>query len=234
MKIEVIFEKEKTEDKYFCGWGASYLIDGRILFDAGEKAEYVLHNMNLLNVDINKIEKIVISHNYWDHIGGVWELLKINKNIEILACLDFIEEFKEKIEGYDFKLISSPQEIIEGVYTTGVLNSDSKDGSKEQSIVIKTEKGLSVICACSHNGILKFIRKAKEMFIDEKIYSAIGGFHLIDSDKRTINYIVEEIKNAGVEKVGPSHCTGFEAINLLKEKYLNNFLEVKVGIELEV
>lgn len=235
MKIEVIFEKEKIADKYSCGWGASYLIDGRILFDTGEKSEYILNNMNLLDVDISKIEKIVISHNHWDHIGGVWELLKINKNIEIFACLDFLDEFKDKIEAYDFKLISSSQKIIEGVYTTGDINIETKDSSfREQALVIKTEKGLSIICACSHDGILKFIRKAKEMFVDERVYSVIGGFHLIDADRRTINYVIEESKNAGVEKVGPAHCTGFEAISLLKEKYLNNFLENKVGIKLEV
>ncbi|MCK5289135.1 MAG: MBL fold metallo-hydrolase, partial [Candidatus Omnitrophica bacterium] len=124
---------------------------------------------------------------------------------------------------------------IEGVYTTGDINIETKDSSfREQALVIKTEKGLSIICACSHDGILKFIRKAKEMFVDERVYSVIGGFHLIDADRRTINYVIEESKNAGVEKVGPSHCTGFEAISLLKEKYLNNFLENKVGIKLEV
>ncbi|MCK5394038.1 MAG: MBL fold metallo-hydrolase, partial [Candidatus Omnitrophica bacterium] len=196
---------------------------------------YILNNMNLLGVDINKIEKIVISHNHWDHLGGLWELLKINKNIEIFACLDFLDEFKDKIEAYDFKLISSSQKIIEGVYTTGDINIETKDSSfREQALVIKTEKGISVICACSHDGILKFICKVKEMFVNERIYSLIGGYHLIDMDKRTINYVIEEIKQAGVENVGPSHCTGFEAISLLKANYTNNFFEIKVGVELEL
>ena len=235
MEIQVIFEKEKIYDECSCGWGTSFLIDGRVLFDAGEKPEYILNNMNLLHVDINKIEKIVISHNHWDHIGGLWELLKINKNIEIFACLDFLDEFKDKIGGYNFKLISSSREIIEGVYTTGGLNVETKDSSlKEQALVIRSEKGISVISACAHDGILKFIRKAKEMFISETIYSVIGGFHLIDMDRRTIDYIIEEIKQFGVKNVGPSHCTGFEATSLFKEKYPNNFFEIKVGIKLEL
>ena len=39
MKLKIIFDKDKISDKYSSGWGISYIIDDRVLFDVGEKGE---------------------------------------------------------------------------------------------------------------------------------------------------------------------------------------------------
>ena len=46
MKFRVIFDKDTIGEQYYSGWGVSYLIDGRILFDVGEKSEYTIGNLN--------------------------------------------------------------------------------------------------------------------------------------------------------------------------------------------
>lgn len=233
MLLKIIFDKEKTEDKYSCGWGISYLIGGKTLFDTGEKPEYVLGNLKALNIDVGSIEKVVISHNHWDHTGGIWELLNINKNIEIFACSDFAREFKDRLTAYNFKLVDSFSRICDNVYTTGPLKCRYKDREvEEQALLVKTDNGISIVCGCSHPGVVNFIKKAKEEFPQDKIYAVLGGFHLIGEDNRVIRYLIEEIKKLGVENIGPSHCTGFEAANAFKEIYGKNFWDLKVGREL--
>ena len=80
MKIQVLFDKDSEDKKLHIGWGVSFLIDDKILFDTGEKGEWLLENMRFLKVSIDKIEAIVISHDHWDHWGGLWDLLKIKKD----------------------------------------------------------------------------------------------------------------------------------------------------------
>ncbi|MFA5101478.1 MAG: MBL fold metallo-hydrolase, partial [Candidatus Omnitrophota bacterium] len=77
MNIKVLYDKNTTNKKLHTGWGVSFLIDDTILFDTGEKGESLLENMRSLGVDINKIEAVVLSHDHWDHTGGLWDLLKM-------------------------------------------------------------------------------------------------------------------------------------------------------------
>lgn len=235
MKIKVVFDKETVSKKYSCGWGVSYLIGERVLFDTGEKPEYLLNNLEAMNIDVKKIERVIISHNHWDHRGGLWGLLKVNKDIEVFACLDFFEEFSNQIDGYDFKLVDRPQEIDKNIYTSGCFKMQHEDKEiTEQSLLLRTEKGLSIICGCAHLGILEVVDKARVIFPDDNIYCVMGGFHLMGKDNRFIKYTASELKASGVKLVGPSHCAGFEAISIFKEVYGQNCLEIKTGEEYEV
>jgi 7,8-dihydropterin-6-yl-methyl-4-(beta-D-ribofuranosyl)aminobenzene 5'-phosphate synthase len=66
-------------------WGYSALIevDGhKILYDTGLSADLVLRNAKALKIDLSDVEDVVLSHNHYDHVGGLMalrrELSKIN------------------------------------------------------------------------------------------------------------------------------------------------------------
>jgi 7,8-dihydropterin-6-yl-methyl-4-(beta-D-ribofuranosyl)aminobenzene 5'-phosphate synthase len=46
-----------------------------ILFDTGYTSIAVPHNLEILNLDLNEIEAIVISHGHMDHTGSLYEIL---------------------------------------------------------------------------------------------------------------------------------------------------------------
>ncbi len=80
------------------GHGFSCLLDGKILFDTGDAAESLLDNMKKLMVSIDDIEAVVISHDHWDHTGGLWEILKDRKGIKVYVLDSFSEELKKAVE----------------------------------------------------------------------------------------------------------------------------------------
>ena len=58
-------------------WGYSALVevDGRkILYDTGASPDLVLHNARALHIDLSDVEDVVLSHNHWDHVGGLLTL----------------------------------------------------------------------------------------------------------------------------------------------------------------
>lgn len=55
---------------------------GNILLDSGQK-EALLPNMERLDIDPKKISILVVSHGHYDHTGGVTDLLRCNKELEI-------------------------------------------------------------------------------------------------------------------------------------------------------
>ncbi len=47
-----------------------------VLMDAGTSAKCLLHNVDLLKVDLSQVEAVVLSHGHFDHFGGLPELLR--------------------------------------------------------------------------------------------------------------------------------------------------------------
>ena len=237
MEVKIVFDNEVMNDKFMAGWGFSCLVDKRILFDTGEKAEYLFNNMANMDIDVSCIEKVVISHDHWDHTGGLWELLKKRKGIKVYACPGFSAKFKDKVKELQGELrqIDKLAEVGKDIFVTGEISGVYKGAyMPEQALVIKTEKGITIITGCSHPGIVKIVTKVKEQFPGEEIYLVFGGFHLMEKDKREIRVIADRLKEMGVQKVGPTHCTGYEAQQIFKEKDGDNFISVKAGVELDI
>ncbi|HOC03687.1 MAG TPA: MBL fold metallo-hydrolase [bacterium] len=238
MKIKILFDSNAAGKNLRSGWGFSALVDGKILFDTGENGEYLLKNMKSMGINPDDIEGIVISHDHWDHTGGLEALLKgKKKETPVYICPGFSAELKGLITNCGGRPVEVKkwQAIQKNIYTTGEITGTYKGSPMpEQSLVLKTENGFSVITGCAHPGILKIIYSVKEDFKAEKIYLVMGGFHFIETDKRIINLIVSEFKKMGVKKVGPTHCSGKQAEEIFKTEYGRNSLSINVGKTLEI
>jgi len=237
MKIKVIFDKAASDKQLKTGWGISFLVDEKILFDTGEKGEWLFDNMRDLGVDINKIDAVVISHDHWDHWGGLWDLLAQRAGLKVYACPGFGKEFKEKVKKCGGELIEAEKfkEIAQGIYTTGEIPGAYKGKyMAEQAIALRTKNGLTIITGCAHPGILKMVEKAKTKIPDEPIYLVLGGFHLKDSDKRAVEIVAENFRKMSIIKAGPTHCSGDMAEEIFKRFYGDNFIPIKTGQEIEV
>jgi len=237
MRVRILFDKIAEVKKLHTGWGVSFLVDNKILFDTGENGSWLMENMKILKVDIDNIETVVISHDHWDHTGGLWELLKKRKGLTVYGCPNFSVEFKDKVKKLKGKLKETKKitEISKDIFVTGEIAGEYKgEYMPEQALATRTGKGLTIITGCSHPGIIKIIEKVKKDFSNEKISLVFGGFHLMDKDKRIIEVIVEIFKKMKIKKAGPTHCSGKTAEETFKDKYGKDFISVRTGFFLNI
>jgi 7,8-dihydropterin-6-yl-methyl-4-(beta-D-ribofuranosyl)aminobenzene 5'-phosphate synthase len=201
IKLKIVYDNN-AEEGFKSGWGFSCLVENQknVLFDTGADSETLLYNMKQLKIDPRAIDIVVLSHSHGDHTGGLRGFLKANGN---------------KAEVYEPTAFSKPKEISEGIYTTGALGTFNR----EQSLVVKTEKGNLVITGCAHPGLENIINKAKEL---GKIYGVIGGFHGFSK--------LEELE--GIELIAPCHCTQYQ--QEIKGRYPENYREIRAGSIIEI
>lgn len=231
MYAKVLYDN-KARRGLLSGVGFSCLLDGKVLFDTGDSAEMLLDNMKKLMVSINDIEAIVISHDHWDHTGGLWEILKNKKGIKVYLLESFSEELKKSVEESGGKLIivKRHRKVTDNIYITGEIESEYKgEPMGEQSLVIKGEKGTSVITGCAHPGIVNVLRIIKNRMKVKDLYMVFGGFHLEGLNRDQVNDVIAGLKTMGVKKVGPSHCTGEKAKRIFKGRYHEHFVSMKAG-----
>ncbi|MFA7074714.1 MAG: MBL fold metallo-hydrolase [Endomicrobiaceae bacterium] len=218
MKVKLIAEGSTKWERFVRNWGLSFLIGEDVLFDAFGKPKIFMENIKKLNIDISKLKHIIISHEHWDHTSGLWDVLKINNKVKVYVCKNTDKNIKEKVKSYGAELIEiddKEYEVKPGLFSLGQM---TKDGIMyEQSVCMKTEKGLIVITGCAHQGTLQIINRTKQLF-KEDIYAFIGGFHLKDSNLGDIKGIVEKLKLENIKYFVPMHCTGKKAVELFKEK----------------
>ena len=170
-------------------------------------------------------------HNHLDHTGGLGSVLGKKAGIPVYFGNSFPESFSQNISnnGATPIRVNEPIEISENVYSTGELHGSTN----EQSLILNTEKGLVIITGCSHPGIINILNRAQEIF-DKNIYLVFGGFHLSGYSDTEINQIIQEFKALGVEKCGPTHCTGERPIALFEEAYGENYIPMGVGQVIQI
>lgn len=220
MKITVVYDNN-AEEGLNPGWGFSCLVEGdkNIIFDCGDRGIPLLENMKKLGIDPASIDIIVLSHDHWDHTGGITDLLRETGHIRVLVPASFSEKTKKIIRGKAEMIeIKGPQKISDKTYTTGELPG-GEGYPKEQSFIIKTRKGLIVIVGCAHPGLKRIIKSAEKM---GKIYMIMGGFH-----KFSDFGLLKEI-----DVLSPCHCTNY--VKEIRETYPDNFREIKAGSVISV
>ena len=101
-------------------------------------------------------------------------------------------------------------------------------GIVEQGLVVETGDGIVVITGCAHPGIVEIVRKAKETTGSE-VALVSGGFHLGLSSRQRIADIIGGLRDLGVRRVAPCHCTGDQAMKMMAEEYGSDFVKVGAG-----
>lgn len=237
MEAVIIYDNSACKENVRSGWGFSCLVGRRVLFDTGESSESLFHNMDQLNVDISKIEAVVISHDHWDHTGGLSALLKNRKGLPVYSCPGFGPSFKKRVRQSGGRLFEAEmyRRVDNDIFVTGEMKGEYRGADiPEQALIVKTGGKIAVITGCSHPGIVTMIERVKSIFPGAEISLVFGGFHLKDKDPKAVYAIVSSMKELGVERVAPAHCTGDEAKAIFKEEYGGNFVSIQAGKIFEI
>jgi 7,8-dihydropterin-6-yl-methyl-4-(beta-D-ribofuranosyl)aminobenzene 5'-phosphate synthase len=213
MKITIIYDNEVYKKGLKADWGFSCLIDmegtTKILFDTGANGSILLSNMEALGIQPRTIDEIFISHPHWDHTGGLHDFLKKNDvaKIYVPASLPKPRGAREAVS------VDGSLQIHENVFSTGELQ------GIEQSLVVRTVRGLVVVVGCSHPGVRSILNAASQF---GRVYALIGGLHgFREFDLlRDLNLIC------------PCHCTQF--MSEIRSLYPNKCVGGGAGKVIEV
>ncbi len=211
MKITILYDNESQIENLRPDWGFSCLVEiedsPKILFDTGANGSILLQNMKKLNIDPKSIDKIFISHDHWDHVGGLSDFLKVNKNTNVYV------PGSSKFPKINVISVTKPTKIQDNVFSTGELQ------GIEQSLTVKTKKGTAVIVGCSHPGVRSILNAASQF---GRIYALIGGMHGF----REFDLIKD------LEMICPCHCTQHKSE--IKKLYPDKSVDGGVGKVIEV
>jgi len=191
MKITIVYDNVTWQPGLEAAWGFACLVEAdgrRLLFDTGGRGEVLLKNLEALNLEPASIPEIFISHSHWDHLGGLADLMRVNRNIRVYlpgSC-------PRPTEAREVISVQGPLEIAANMFSTGELP------GAEQSLVVKTENGLTVICGCSHPGVGTILAAASRF---GPVAALVGGLHGFQEYELL----------AGLKLICPCHCTQHQA-----------------------
>jgi len=250
-----ILTENVASGKFLGEHGLSYLIrfDIDILFDTGH-SDVFLQNAQKLNIDINQVDTVVLSHGHWDHGNG----LKFLDNKKLICHPDaFKKRFRKRgdeniglelslnqlKEKFEIVTSSKPYPISKNVIflgeiprensfesqtTTFTLENNTDDFIIDDSgLVIKLKDEIVIISGCAHSGICNMIEYAKLITGINKIRAVIGGFHLKYNNLQT-QETIKYLKSQDVAEVYPSHCTELDALAAFNEVF--NIKQLKTGM----
>lgn len=211
MKLSILYDNTTQRGDMKADWGFSALVerDGEtILFDTGAEWEILKANMDSMGMDLGSIDRIVISHDHWDHNGGLAGILD-----EIDVPVHIPSSFETDVESDEIVVESQPGKICEGFHTTGEL------GGIEQSMAVDIRDGLFLVVGCSHPGLGRILDEVSKM---GNVVGVAGGFHGFSDLKR-----LEKL-----QMVVPTHCT--QKIEEIKKLYPEKYIEGGAGCVIEM
>ena len=90
-------------------------------------------------------------------------------------------------------------------------------------------KGVVVLTACSHAGVVNVMTHARNCFAGETLYGVLGGFHLSGGNERIIPDTVAALRAFELKTIAAAHCTGWRAVNALANAFGDAVAPAAVG-----
>lgn len=204
MKITLLYDNTIHKEGLRADWGFACLVElentPTILFDTGTSGSILLSNMEKLNIDPATIDEVFISHAHFGHVGGLSAFLDVKPDVTV-----YVPSSLRGIRGVEGVIfVSEPLKIHENVFSTGEVD------HIEQSMAVKTEKGIVLITGCSHPRMEHILNAASRF---GQVYAIVGGLHGFHD--------FELFKD--LELICPTHCTQYKAEikSLYPEKYID-------------
>ena len=175
------------------------------------------------------------------HVKGVKKKLLVHPGAFVDRCkasgeyngMPYNQE--EIAEKFDLVLSREPYQVSDNIYFLGEIPRANEfeaqkttffymdKGEKVQDFImddtalaIKTEKGLVIVAGCSHAGICNIVEYAKEVTGQEKVYTVMGGFHLL-GDQVQLQKTTDYFQKNKVDYLYPMHCTDLKSLSKFHE-----------------
>lgn len=227
-RVTVLYDNTSAVSGTRADWGFACLVEtpgGSVLFDVGAKDEVLRHNLRALEVSLDGVRAVVISHLHGDHTGGLAWVVAQQPGVTVYVPAALPDSLQRSVgEAARIVTAKAPAQIVDGVWTTGEVEGDIP----EQALVVETARGAVVITGCAHPGVATLVQRAAGA-VTGSPYMVLGGFHLGAATPKQVNEVIAELEALGVQRVAPGHCTGEKAIALFRVAFGDHFTPLGVG-----
>lgn len=175
----------------------------------------------------------IFSPRYSKHSDGSMKFIGINSEVseELHNVADIIH------------YVNEPTLVSKDIGITGPIPRNSafedcggsffldKEGKKPDLILddvalwIRTKKGIVVVTGCCHSGVINTIEYIIKITGEREIFAIVGGLHLLNASSERIKKTGEYLKTKVIERIYPCHCTGENAIELLKRELTDDKIQ---------
>lgn len=164
------------------------------------------------------------------HVGAGIFAQRVNAENKMLAMKEELEA-----DGVKFIVYENQQELFPGVWITGPIERIHEERNwfgngrietdtgimednipEDQSLVIDTNDGFVLISGCGHAGIINTLEHIRSNIHEEKVFAAIGGFHLVNATDEHLKWTADKLRLFGVSKIIGAHCTGINSLYVLR------------------
>jgi len=232
-----------------------------LLFDVGynvkqEEISPLLHNLSNLDINLEDVGPLAISHNHADHVGGFcfrenW--IELTKGDVDLGGRPVYTPVPLTCETAAAQTVDRPALITKEIASTGPLAQQMFIPGKlyEQSLLVNLKgKGLVLISGCGHPGILNMVDAAQKI-TGIPVYAVVGGLHLYYTrpeagiwgnifgssklfcrtpGKEEVTATIDGLKELGVKKAYISpHDADRPTLDIFAEKFGPDFQVLKAG-----
>jgi 7,8-dihydropterin-6-yl-methyl-4-(beta-D-ribofuranosyl)aminobenzene 5'-phosphate synthase len=221
-RVTVLYDAFGNPSKLVKDWGYAALVEyggKRILFDTGNDAGILEHNVGQLGIDLKRLDAVVISHRHGDHTSGLAYLLKVNPGVVIYVPQEG-SFFKARFPpGFLERDPSLPADLhyYEGKQPQRWVSGTPWEQANFQIVAQTTEifPGFLVINTQSHkpgtqemNELSLVIRTPKGLAVvvgcshpgvenilqqaakvDPRLYTVTGGFHLVLTPREEVERV---------------------------------------------
>lgn len=225
----IVFDNNNFDSALESYWGFSCYIslpDKNILFDTGSNGRVLLRNLEKMEIDVRDIDIVFLSHQHWDHIGGLDSITELNPNVEIVALNGFSQHLLEDLRQMVSSVIVLDRftaDVCDNVYSTGAIGEIG-----EQALIIDTEEGLVIVTGCGHFDMIELVNKAIRL-TGKKVVAIIGGMHMLYKRELEINNVAKALKKMHIDFVSPTHCSGALAQDIFKYTFKEGYIQSGAG-----
>ncbi|TFF84499.1 MAG: MBL fold metallo-hydrolase [Promethearchaeota archaeon] len=234
LDLTILCDNYPNED-LVCEWGFSVLIETNgltVLLDTGQSYSGLRENSLDLNKDLSEVDYVVISHEHWDHIGGLSYIDEINPGVTVYVPEHMNSQTFNSINQSSLNAVKVNATTIigDGFAVIGELYGPPY----EQALAVNVKDvGLVCFVGCSHPGVENHVEKAIED-LGYNGYMVIGGFHMGAATQQVIQLKIDRLLELGVQKIYPTHCSGDPIRQYLASNYPLQYGLAYVGFQASV
>ena len=215
LRILILYDNTTREKNLTPDWGFSCMVEfdrKKILFDTGAHADILRHNMKAMDVDVRDMDAVFISHDHWDHIGGM-AVVHENPEIPVYVPVSLNIAGDHFTPMQNLIRVDAPVRIMDRICSTGQLK-----GIEHSMALCLPNDEVVVVAGCSHPGVREIVTAARAF---GNVTTVVGGLHGFDDFD-----LVRDL-----ERICPTHCT--QHIQEIADQYPDKYIPGGAGKVLE-